>query len=111
MAFSFLQTAAARAQRFIARELQGSTGGTNATLAGTALLVVVDASRRGEEVMLGGRIQTLALTASATRDQAIWSTVTPDEGQAFVYDGATYKVLSFERDALHYRLLLGHPSQ
>lgn len=111
MAHTFLQTAARAAQRFIATELQGTSATTNATLAGTALLVVVDASRRGEEVMLGGRITTLALVASATRDQAIFDTITPAEGQAFVYDGATYKVLSYERDALHYRLIVGHPSQ
>ncbi len=70
-----------------------------------------DFSRQGEDVAIGGVISTLAMTATATRDQAIFDTVTPAEGMALVHDGTTYKILSKDKDGLHWRFNLGHQSQ
>jgi hypothetical protein len=107
---SQLQAAATQAQLVIA-QMTGMSGDTNATIDGNALIVVTDASQRGEELMIGGRIVTLALTASATRTQSVFDSFTPAAGMAFVHDGATYKILTSEKDGLHWRFNLGHPSQ
>jgi hypothetical protein len=108
--YSQTQADATEAQQILA-EISGMESTSNATLAGTDLIVVVDASGQGEELMIGGKLVTLAMTASATCDQAIFDSVTPTIGQAFTHGGKTYKLLSTAKDGIFWRFILGHASQ
>lgn len=93
-----------------ATEAQGLLGGSS-TLAGFPLLCVTNSSATGEQVMLGGRIETLAMVVVATRDQAVFTKMTPAIGQIFVDSGQKYKVLTVNSDDINWQFTVGQLSQ
>lgn len=85
-----------------AAEAQGLLGGTS-TLAGHTILCVTNSSATGEQLMLGGRIETLAMTVVATRDQPVFDKVTPSIGMIFVDSGQKYKIVTVNSDDINWQ--------